>query len=339
MQHKLQTQDLPRTHRRGHQAIDHAWIISSLIHTIARAGFAPFDFLGSSDHREICFDVNLDELLDFNVIPLQSIQHRRLQSNIPKRVQKYVEILSKKWKDFNIDQRLKDMNEKIKNNDISTLENDLNNLDQNISDSMKHAEKKYSKVPGRVSSYWSPTFHQALDRVHKTRTARNKSQYVVPGSSLVEALVNYRQAHNEYEEALKHYRTIKKNSESVRQIDMKKLADDRAKHNNGSSEVEYNKIIHLEQETKSNRKIKYVLKPDHRAGVTSILIPSACSYSSSTTDPLNVDSMWERITPQNGRDINKWDRITDRNEMERILLRWQQLHFLQANETPLSTAT
>ena len=47
------------------------------------------------------------QLLDFNIIPLQYITNRRLQSQIPKRVQKYVEVLSKKWNDFGIDKRLK----------------------------------------------------------------------------------------------------------------------------------------------------------------------------------------------------------------------------------------
>lgn len=337
MQHMLHTQDLPRTHKRGTQAIDHVWVTSSLINSVSRAGYAPFDFLGSSDHRGICFDVNLDELLDFNIVPLQSIQHRRLQSNIPKRVNKYIKMLDKKWKAFNIEKRLETIHNNIRNNDISTLETDLNNLDQNICDAMKHAERKCSKVPGRVSAHWSPTFHQALDRVHKTRTARNKSQYVVPGTSLVDALITYRNAQNEYEEALKHYREVKKNTESIRKTDMMKLAEDRAKENNGSTDVEYNKIIHLEQETKSNRKIKYVIKTNTRAGVTSILIPSPTSYSDPSINPLDVDAMWDRITPQNGRDISTWDRITDRKEMERILLRWQQLHFLQANETPLTT--
>ena len=59
-------------------------------------------------------------------------------------------------------------------------------------------------------------------------------------------------AQNDYDEALKHYHDIKKNNESVRKLDMTKLAEDRAKLNHGSNEVEYNKMLHLEQETKSN---------------------------------------------------------------------------------------
>lgn len=46
--------------------------------------------------------------------------------------------------------------------------------------------------------------------------------------------------------------------------------------------------------------------------------------------------MWNRITPTNGKDVDQWERVNDRETVEKMLLRWQQLHFLQANETPLA---
>ena len=113
MQEKLGPDELPRTHRRGSQAIDHVWVTAALLPAITKAGFAPFDYLGSSDHRGICFDVDLEQLLHFNVVPLQSMPHRRLQSQIPKWVKKYVEVLEKQWKIFNIDDRLSQINTNI----------------------------------------------------------------------------------------------------------------------------------------------------------------------------------------------------------------------------------
>ena len=74
---------------------------------------------------------------------------------------------------------------------------------------MRHTERKYSKVPGRISAYWSPTFHKALTEVHRTRVARNKAQYVIPGSSIIDALHTYRDAQTDYDAALKHYREVK----------------------------------------------------------------------------------------------------------------------------------
>ena len=126
----------------------------------------------------------------------------------------------------------------------------------------------------------------------------------------------------------------------VRKLDMTTLASERAKVRNTGTTVEYNKILHHENESRSNRKIKYVVKPNYRAGVNSILIPARSEYESvgEPLDNTNVDRMWERITPKNGKDVEAWDRVTDKTEIERILLRWQQLHFLQANETPLTDA-
>ena len=135
--------------------------------------------------------------------------HRRLQSQIPKRVKKYIEVLSGQWKHFQIEERLKTIQENIKDGNISTLETDLNNLDQNVNDSMRHAEKKSCGVPGKVSAYWSPTYHRALERLHRARSQRNKAQYMVPGGSIIDAVHKFQHAQTEYLEAVKHYREVK----------------------------------------------------------------------------------------------------------------------------------
>lgn len=36
--------------------------------------------------------------------------------------------------------------------------------------------------------------------------------------------------------------------------------------------------------------------------------------------------MWNRITPTNGKDVDQWERVNDRETVEKMLLRWQQLH-------------
>ena len=33
--------------------------------------------------------------------------------------------------------------------------------------------------------------------------------------------------------------------------------------------------------------------------------------------------------PKNGKDITAWERITEKDEVERILVEWQRLHFMQ----------
>ena len=56
-------------------------------------------------------------------------------------------------------------------------------------------------------------------------------------------------------------------------------------------------------------------KPNSRDGVTSILIPAANEYSDPNDQKnyLNIDTMWRRIDPKGGRDIQNWERITDKD--------------------------
>ena len=51
MQHRLQSDTLPRTHKLGSSAINQMWISGGVINAIDNAGIAPFDFIGSTDHR------------------------------------------------------------------------------------------------------------------------------------------------------------------------------------------------------------------------------------------------------------------------------------------------
>ena len=130
---------------------------------------------------------------------------------------------------------------------------------------------------------------------------------MTPGGSIVEAVHKFKKAQDEYLNALRHYRNVKGKNVEVRKLDMTKLAEDRAETKNTSTHVEYNKILLHESDSRSNRKIKYVLKPDHRAGVTSILIPAASEYTANDVDGdhTNVDRMWKRITPNNGKDVRE----------------------------------
>ena len=142
MQHRLQSEQLPRTHKLGSSAIDHMWTSGGVINAIDNAGIAPFDFIGSTDHRGMYCDIFLDEILDTSIIPLQALPHRRLKSTIPKQVHKYLEIVEKQWKEQNVDERYEKI---LTNSDYypnEILEKKLNDLDQSITNTLRHAEKK-----------------------------------------------------------------------------------------------------------------------------------------------------------------------------------------------------
>ena len=88
---------------------------------------------------------------------------------------------------------------------------------------------------------------------------------------------------------------------------------------------------------RTHLKCNYFLKPTFCDGVQSILIPSKNAYGDEHIDNTSVEEIWKIITPANGKNIPQWDQVTDKESIEKLLLRWQQLHFLQANEMPLTS--
>ena len=163
---------------------------------------------------------------------------------------------------------------------------------------------------------------------------------MTPGSIIVHAIQRYQLAQENYINALKEYRHAKRTDDDLRKLHRQNLARDIAEANGSNFNNEHDKLLHTEDQHKSNRRIKYVVKPEARAGVKCVLIPARTEYPNcdDSFDHKSVDNMWTRITPKNGKDITSWERISDKNEMETMMLRWQQLHFLQANETPLSSS-
>ena len=161
LQNRLHTDDLPRTHRRGSTAIDHVWISSSLSNSIHKCGFSPFDYIENSDHRGIYIDLHIDEILDANMYSLQYSKNTRLKATIPKRVEKYLKLVEKKWNDQNIEKRFDTVRLLSYTDDRCKFEIEINKLDQSTSEILRHAEKKCTSLPTSNLLQWSPALKNA----------------------------------------------------------------------------------------------------------------------------------------------------------------------------------
>ena len=98
-------------------------------------------------------DMDLVHILDCNIVTLKPASRRRLQSTVPACVKKYLENVQKCWKSQNIENRAKSiLQETIEHGMSAQLEQKLNNLDSNISEIMRHAEKNVPNciVPSRM---------------------------------------------------------------------------------------------------------------------------------------------------------------------------------------------
>ena len=119
-------------------------------------------------------DMDLVHILDCNIVTLKPASRRRLQSTVPACVKKYLENVQKCWKSQNIENRAKSiLQETIEHGMSAQLEQKLNNLDSNISEIMRHAEKKCSKLHSTIQNDWSVKFHHKLQNMYHKRNQKN----------------------------------------------------------------------------------------------------------------------------------------------------------------------
>lgn len=112
-----------------------------------------------------------------------------------------------------------------------------------------------------------------------------------PGTPTQDVIAQYRLACEEYDVALAEYKNAKANHVDLRQTYLKELVRDLAIQNNTDQASELNRLRHIEQQRGTHTKIHYALKPQHRDGVQSILIPSKSSYHDQNTDHRSVEEM------------------------------------------------
>ena len=155
MEERMNTTDLPRTHSRGSQAIDHAWSTKYILDNIKYAGFAPFSHLYDSDHRGIFIDIDENILFQEHESKIVYHEYRKLKSCTPKRVNKYMKIMKQEWKLHKINEKFERLLE-ISGENLNSFEIELNKLDQQITEIMHHAEKSCTKMSSHHLDDWSP---------------------------------------------------------------------------------------------------------------------------------------------------------------------------------------
>ena len=328
---------LPRTHKRGKEAIDHIFVTPNVIQHITRAGIAPFDFGLQSDHRPLMFDLDLGGLLDPSVNMITPYHCRRLKTTVPKRMEKYLEMLNELWDFHKIDDRIIRVANKFRNGD-EDAEKAINDLDEMITGLMRHSEKKCSKAGKHHTLPWSPELHYGILNIRNCVYALKESLYLDPERTLSEQLEIYQQAEKELQQARVDYQEIKKEADKKRDT----FLDDRVKYYQTKLDIAPKSILkslkHIETQQKNSVKIGFALQKNNRKGITHILIPAKEEYPEELRSRYReIPIMWRKIEKNNGKDIRHWEQISDREKMEEILVLWQRQHFTQASETPLST--
>ena len=226
--------------------------------------------------------------------------------------------------------------------DKTNLSKSLNILDTQITQIMNAAEKKCSKVPRTAHDAWSPTLHNAIQNIWECRYQIRELHRRTLTEPHINAL-SFQIATEALNQAKETYTELKKTAVDER----KKHLDTRAKfYAKSTSSTHIKQAIKQIQQTEKQRatafRINIALHRNKKAGINGILVPDITEYpphqqSQEGFDHLDIQTMWNRITPKNGQDVQRWERITNKKIVDKLLLGWQCQHFLQANETPFAT--
>ena len=345
MKEYIGAQALPRTCLKGPRTIDHIWVTGNILNAIHSAGYAPFDFTKNSDHRGLYFDFHYKDILDSDVTTVEPYNRKRLKSTIPTRVEAYMKKINESWKYHKIEDRFMKIRDDLEQwGKTDELETQLNTLDTQITEIMMNAEKLCSKVPASTTYAWSVKMKEAVTKFIRSTTERTKARKMKIGMAFGEAINIFKQRDSEWKEAKKEYLETKKNDKQERKTHLDDCAIKNAERKGTTFENEIKQLKHIEQQREQGLRLKSVMKPFGKNGVTTILIPAVTEYSLEKRsmkgfDHHDINTMWDRILPKNGQDILHWERITDKVVVEDMLLAWQRKHFTQANETPLASVS
>ena len=330
-----------RTYNLGSKVIDGAWVTPAVKDAITSLSYAPFQFVLPSDHRPLIIDINLKALLDDYTPALIPPSYRRLKSSIPKRVNIYTAVLSEKWDHYNISLKLDQIEQRFQSSGKtpSNLKH-LINIDNQTQQLFNHAESRCSSVHSGCTSLFTSDLRTALRSqrqikclISKEMMSLNFKTYTPKIKQLTEDL---HQANIAFREHNKHKDDFR--SQHMDDCVAQALRDDP----NSKKASIIKQLKHIELQRNEAQHVDKTLNGYRDGALSYVLIPAISEYpdhqqSSPEFNHKNINTMWNRITPSNGKDIHSWDIIDQQNEVEHLTLECMKLHFSQANNTPLTS--
>ena len=321
--------DPPHTYKYGKNCIDHVWVSNTLLPTVTSVGIAPFDFFQTSDHRAIYFDLDLKDVLDNDLFQLPPIRFRRLKNNSLSSVQKYKKSIKRLYKKHKLSKKFRKIRKAFsKYGPTQANISKLNKFDDLITKILLSSERQCSRVSKKCKTPWSPTLKHAIkDYSHAKRKVRDlRKRPSTSKETLSQAITRRSQAR-------KHLNQVVENADDYRKKILLQQAEYLADKRDTSTEIEYKNLVRYEALRKSYSRIRYVHSGSRSGSISAILIPEIPEDH----DPFNIEQMWKRIEPKNGKDIPTWRRIDDKDQIESLLLKWMGRHNAQAAETPLAS--
>lgn len=334
--------NIPPTHQQGSGAVDHVWVTESLLPYVRRSGIAPMNFIMPSDHRAVIIDIDIASLCAEHIIQFTPFDRRRLKTSQAVRTSKYITKLDQLFITQGIPKRALLLEEFLAKSEwmdeeLQQVIELIESLDKQLCLIQLTAEKSLTaahEIP------WSPRLRNAIKLVQNCRSKFQKAK---------DRFIQHQSDQNEYllraslmlwKEAKQELHECKENATKLREQHLTELAT--ALHDAGifnSLEASVSSLKHIEKQKRDARINKAVLRPATHMTLSHVLIPAPDQYELNQRHLYKQPHViWNRIEKNNATDITNWVAITDREELEKLLLEWQCLHFTQAHDTPLATS-
>ena len=330
-----------RSFFRGRHIIDGLWCTQLIRSNIRAIGFAPFTFELPSDHRGLYVDLDVRSVLDEHDASLLPLPYRRLKSTVPSRVDKYSTSVGDGWFLYNIYDKINQLEDAFLTHGPSD-ENmaALNKLDDQIGSILQTSEIKCCNVSRHDSSLYSTKLSRVIkkERLLKSRLRRVSMRQSFKRSTPVITTIL-----KELKEVRREKRDAKRDDVNLRDKHLDECAAQYVRDHPGAKiENVVKQLQHIEKQQREAARIRLALKGRFEGALTYVLVPALSSYSDDIKKKddfniLNMNYIWDRVQVANGHDIEEWEIINDKNNVEKLTLECLKKHFGQAQGTPFTS--
>ena len=257
--------NLPATHNNGSLPIDEIFCSDTL--QLVASGYLEH---GSSlsDHRPIWVDINKTSMIGSKSTLKPTFEARKLKTNDPRVVNKYIKILREQLDNDNVLQRAATLNKSISDNILSTQQRiEYEELDKLRTKAMKVAENQCRKLKmGAVK--WSPKLQNARNKIEYYTLSRRKKLGRKVSSKILLRLskrtgcnavaLSVQELGKAIKEAYKQYKKVKKESWKVREEFLSQLAEALERAGKGQKASIIKRLIATESQRSLFRKLAYI---------------------------------------------------------------------------------
>ena len=290
--------ELPETHNNGSKPIDEIFISSTL--KVVAAGYLEHG-RAMSDHRPIWVDLHRDTVLGVKATRSPTYDARRLKTNDPRVVEKYITTLRELLAEHDFDMRSRHLFLSMQSPLTEEQQRQYEELDELRTWAANEAEKSCRKLKmGQVK--WCPKLQKAMDRIRYFSLSKRRLL-----GRKVSACILFRLSKKtgynavgldetalikEIDDAYTHYKVLRKQNEKLREDFTLELAKALEKKGKGKTAKIVKSLVATERQREMFRKLKVVHEKNK-----------------------DLSTKYVTVNTPRGKII-----ITDKNQMERAII-------------------